>query len=219
MWTSCYTKRIEPSATGGFVTRGREAVDSQATPASRLGFFWLDAVLKWRGNANEKRSAMRRFLTNILSCAFILAFAPAAHAQSANDLVGPWKLVSNILDQDGKKSDQFGPSPNGVLFFESNGHYALVIAKAGLPKFPGSGRSSGTDEINRAVVEGSIGHFGTYKVEDGAIVFHVDHSTFPNWDGGTQKRPFKIEGEQLSFFVSSASAGGGSSVVTWTRLK
>lgn len=153
-------------------------------------------------------------------CALLYVFmSHAAQAQTAQDIVGTWKLVSNVLDQNGKKSDQFGPSPNGVLFFESNGRYALVITRAGLPKFPGSGRSSGTDEINRAVIEGSIGHFGTYKVEDHAIVFHVEHSTFPNWDGGTQKRPVKIEGDEMSFFVANASAGGGSSTVTWKHLK
>jgi hypothetical protein len=142
-----------------------------------------------------------------------------AFAQTAQDLVGSWKLVSNILDRDGKKSDQFGPSPNGVLFFEANGHYALVITRADLPKFPGDGRSSGTADDNKAVVNGSIGHFGTYSVEDGAIIFRVEHSTFPNWDGGVQKRPVTLKGEDMSFFVASASAGGGSSVVSWKRLR
>jgi hypothetical protein len=144
--------------------------------------------------------------------------ATSASAQSAKDLVGTWKLESNVLDQNGVKTDQFGPSPNGVLFFESNGRYALVITRADLPKFPGSGRSSGTPEDNKAVVNGSIGHFGTYAVEDNAIVFKVEHSTFPNWDGGVQKRPLTLKGDELSFFVATASAGGGTSVVTWKRL-
>ncbi|MBX9709640.1 MAG: lipocalin-like domain-containing protein [Xanthobacteraceae bacterium] len=141
-----------------------------------------------------------------------------AFAQTAKDLVGTWKLVSNVLDRDGQKSDQFGPSPNGVLFFESNGRYALVITRSDLKKFPGDGRSSGTPDNNKEVVNGSIGHFGTYTVEDNAIVFHVEHATFPNWDGGTQKRPLTLKGEDLSFFVATASAGGGTSVVSWKRL-
>jgi hypothetical protein len=161
---------------------------------------------------------MRMKFKLLIASVLLLGSATGSFAQTAKDLVGTWKLVSNVLDQNGTKSDQFGPSPNGVLFFESNGRYALVIARSDLAKFPGDGRSSGTPENNKAVVNGSIGHFGTYSVEDKAIVFHVEHSTFPNWDGGTQKRPVTLKGEEMSFFVATASAGGGTSVVTWKRL-
>jgi len=178
-----------------------------------------------RGASTEvaKIIGMKQMRLNVLKAALAavvcLVGATTANAQTtAKDLVGSWKLVSNILDRNGQKSDQFGPSPNGVLFFEPNGRYALVITRADLPKFPGDGRSSGTPENNKSVVLGSIGHFGTYSVEDNAIVFHVEHSTFPNWDGGTQKRPVTLKGEEMSFFVATASAGGGTSVVSWKRL-
>jgi len=72
---------------------------------------------------------------------------------------------------------------------------------------------------NKAIVQGSISHFGTYNVEGDKIVFHVEHATLPNWDGGMQARPYKISGEEMSFFVAAASAGGGSSVVSWKRQK
>ena len=90
----------------------------------------------------------------------------------------------------------------------------------GLPKFAGKGRMNGTPAEYKAVVQGSISHFGTYEVEGDKIVFHVAYATFPNWDGTTSKRPFKITGDQLQFFVPSASAGAGtSSVVTLKRQK
>jgi hypothetical protein len=143
----------------------------------------------------------------------------AAFAQTAKDLVGTWQLVSNVITQDGKKIDQFGPSPHGVLDFENNGRYVLSIVSDGLPKFAGNGRMTGTDAENRAIVQGSISHFGTYSVDGGKIVFHVEHATFPNWDGGTQARPFKLSGDAMSFFVAAASAGGGSSEVSWKRMK
>ena len=145
--------------------------------------------------------------------------AGAAVAQSAKDLVGTWQLVSNILDQGGTKIDQFGPNPHGVLVFGSDGRYVLSIVRDGLPKFAGNGRMTGTDAENKAIVQGSVSHFGSYAVDGGKIVFHVEHATFPNWDGGTQARPFKLSGDDMSFFVAAASAGGGSSAVTWKRVK
>jgi hypothetical protein len=146
--------------------------------------------------------------------------ADFALAQSARELlVGNWQLVSNIIDQGGKKINQFGPNPHGVLFFETSGRYTLVIVRDGLPIFASNGRANGTPDENKEVVQGSIAHFGTYSVSDNSIVFNVEHSTFPNWDGGVQRRPFTLKGDEMSFFVAAASLGGGSSQVTWKRLK
>jgi len=156
-----------------------------------------------------------------LASVVCLALSGTAFAQSAKDLVGTWQLVSNVVTTaDGKKSDQFGPNPHGIIYFESNGHYVLSIMRDGLPKFAGKGRMKGTPEEYKAIVQGSISHFGTYEVEGDKIVFHVAYATFPNWDGSTSKRPFKISGDELQFFVPSASAGAGSSsVVTLKRQK
>jgi hypothetical protein len=125
----------------------------------------------------------------LASAVFIvgLSFGCAASAQTAKDLVGTWRLVSNVITKDSKKTDQFGAAPHGVLFFTANGRYVLSIVRDGLPKFSGGGRMNGTPAENQAIVQGSISHFGTYSVDDGKIVFHVEHATFPNWDGGTQR--------------------------------
>jgi lipocalin-like protein len=162
---------------------------------------------------------MQRLALALLTTAYVAFHGGAAFAQTAKDLVGTWQLVSNVLTQDGKKIDQFGPDPHGVLYFASNGRYVLSIVRDGLPKFAGNGRMNGTDAENKAIVQGSISHFGTYSVDGDKIVFHVEHATFPNWDGGTQARPFKLSGDDMSFFVAAASAGGGSSEVVWKRMK
>ena len=38
-----------------------------------------------------------------------------AVAQTAKDLVGTWTLVSVMIEQDGKKTDLYGPNPQGQL--------------------------------------------------------------------------------------------------------
>ena len=162
---------------------------------------------------------MQKFALASVAAVCVALNAGAAFAQSAKDLVGTWQLMSNVIDQGGKKIDQFGPNPHGVLYFESNGRYVLSIVRDGLPKFASSGRMNGSADENKAIVQGSISHFGTYSVDGDKIVFHVEHATFPNWDGGTQARPFKLSGDDMSFFVAAASAGGGSSQVTWKRVK
>jgi hypothetical protein len=162
-------------------------------------------------------SMQKLALASVTAIAIGFGAAPA-WAQGAKDLVGTWQLVSNVLTVADKKTDQFGPKPHGILYFESNGHYVLSIMRDGLPKYAGKGREHATAEEAKATVAGSISHFGTYSVDGDKIVFNVEHATFPNWDGSTSKRPFKISGDEMSFFVPSASAGAGSSsVVSWKR--
>jgi len=59
----------------------------------------------------------------------------AAFSQSANDVVGTWTLVSSIVVQDGKETDQFGPDAKGMMSLDAGGRFMLTIIGAGLPKF------------------------------------------------------------------------------------
>ena len=73
----------------------------------------------------------------------------------------------------------------------------------------------------KAIVDGSIAHFCTYTSDDGgkAITFHIETSTFPNWDGTTQKRSLKVKGNTLTYTVTAPSAGGPPNDVVWKRVK
>ena len=66
----------------------------------------------------------------------ILASGPAISQQKSlkDQLVGAWSLLiaDNVLP-DGNKPI-FGPNPNGIVIFDSSGHYALEIARSNNPK-------------------------------------------------------------------------------------
>jgi hypothetical protein len=140
-------------------------------------------------------------------------------AQTAKDLVGSWKLVSAVNKAaDGVTGDAFGSSPAGMIIFAEDGHFALVSARADLPKFASDNRKLGTPEENKAVVEGSIGLFGTYAVADKTITFKVEGGTWPGWSGTEQK------GIDVSYMADDlkwtiASSTGGTTDVTLKRLK
>ena len=73
---------------------------------------------------------------------------------------------------------------------------------------------------NKAIVGGSIAHFGTYVVDeaDKSFTFRIDSATFPNWDKTDQKRSFIMTGDELKYTVPAGSAGGAGEV-TWKRAK
>ena len=167
----------------------------------------------------------RRTTLTAISASLLLAglAAPAgdAVAQGAKSLVGTWTIVSSdVVDASGKKTPTFGPNPRGSLIFTANGRYSINIARASLPKFASDNRAKGTAEENQAVIAGSIAHFGKYTVDekDKAFTFHVEASTYPNWDGTAQRRPFTVSGDELKYGVAASSAGGRGELV-WKRAK
>ena len=143
-----------------------------------------------------------------------------ALAQTAQDLVGTWTLVSAINEEGGGKTDTYGPHPKGILTLDAHGRYVLVLARADLPKVASNNRTTATPEENRAIVQGSIAHFGTFSVNaaDQTITFKIETSLFPKWDGTEQQRPFTVTGDELTYTVPSAS-GGGPATVVWNRAK
>jgi hypothetical protein len=98
-------------------------------------------------------------------------FREEAVAQTANDLVGAWTLVSITLEKDGEKTDFYGPNPQGRLMYDASGHFSVIISRSDLPRFASNNRGRGTAEENKAIVQGSL------------VTSHVESSTFPNWNG------------------------------------
>src|SRR6201993_5326464 len=84
-----------------------------------------------------------------------ISFAVPTFAQQANDLVGAWTLVSITLEKDGKKTDFYGPNPQGQLMYDANDVFPLS-EPVDLPKFASNNRESGTPEENKDIVQGSL---------------------------------------------------------------
>lgn len=170
---------------------------------------------------------MRRLNTCALATATLLFFGLAWPASDAvgqglkQKFIGTWTIVSaETTRSDGSKAPTFGANPKGILVFDGHGRYALQIVRAALPKFASNNRMEGTAEENKAIVQGMITHFGRYSVNeaDRTFTYHVETSSFPNWVGSEQRRPFTFTGDQLKYTAAAAS-GGGSAEVVWKRVK
>jgi len=135
-----------------------------------------------------------------------------AAAQSVKSVAGSYTVASVSV---------YGPNARGRMMLGADGRYSIVLARATLPKFASNSRIKGTADEYKAVVEGSIAYFGTYTVDDGgkAITFNIEVSTFPNFDGTSQKRPIKVAGDLLTYTVTTTSAPGPSADVVWKRIK
>ena len=158
--------------------------------------------------------------------AVVMAFAASdvcaqqKAANKAEQLMGHWTLVSVKNEQDGKITDSFGPNPKGLFIFDRSGRYVVLQFRADLPKFALNSRDKGTPEENKAVVLGSLAHFGTYTVneKEGSYTVRPEAATFPNWVGVEQKRFFSISGDELKI-VNPAGSRGGTTTLILKRAK
>jgi hypothetical protein len=131
-------------------------------------------------------------------------------------IAGAWVYVAvDTVRPDGSRTPMYGPNPQGLVIFDGHGHYALVNARSDLPKVASNNRMQATPDEYKAIAQGSIAHFGKYAINeaDKTITFEIQGSTFPNWDGAVQKRPFVLNGDELRWTTRAASGGGTGEVV------
>jgi len=134
---------------------------------------------------------------------------------------GSWVLISQYVEQDGKKIEAFGSNPRGSMILTPDGRFSIILMRASLPKFASNSRAKGTAEENQAVVQGSIAYFGSYTAgseQEQTVNLRIEGSTFPNWDGEDQKRVMTVVGDELRV-TNPTAAIGGTAYIVWKRAK
>ena len=150
------------------------------------------------------------------------AMPAPAHAQTlAQQVVGTWVPVSQYVDQDGKKLEPFGSNPKGIVIYDANGRFVLILQRSSLPKFASANRMAGTADENKAIVQGSIAYFGRYSIDESErkMKLHYEGSTYPNWDGEDQVRLVTISGGELQMISPVSAVGGGTVHLVLRREK
>lgn len=174
---------------------------------------------------NPDRSALQPILAAtafVALCGIGGAQAQQQSTATAQQLHGHWSLVTVVNEQDGKKTEPFGPNPKGLFIFDPSGRYSVQIYRGDLPKFAAKTRDAGTDEENKAVMRGSLTHFGTYTVNEKEASFTVKPiaSSYPNWAGGEQPaRKFMITGSELKIMNTATSLGAGTAYLILKRAE
>jgi hypothetical protein len=143
----------------------------------------------------------------LLASLFVSALSASAQTPS---IIGTWTLTAaDKILPNGPRVPDYGVSPHGLAIFTTDGHYIVEIYRADRHPFASGDRAKGTpEEYKEASLSMSV-HFGRYTVDPakGTITFHVDRASFPNLDETTQVRPYKLEGDELSWKVTARPDG------------
>lgn len=155
------------------------------------------------------------------------AAAPSDPARAAdsdytlrNQLVGTWVLADMHADTwDGDDRNPFGANPQGRMILDRTGHATVVIIGADRVQFRSGDRLTGSAEENQAAVQGSQAFYGTYSVgeSDHTLVFHIERSSFPNWDRSAQESTIKIDADELTQTKPGPHSSYG--VARWKRVR
>jgi hypothetical protein len=162
----------------------------------------------------------------LVFCAFSLAAVVVggqramAGKPDSPSLAGAWTLVAaDVLHPDGTQGRDYGASPHGLLLIDASGRYSLQIYKSERPRFAGGDKARGTPDEFQAAVLGSSSHFGRLEVDAAGkgLVFHIQGSSYPNWEGTEQVRRFELEGDELRYRVPPRP-NGDVPLSIWRRI-
>ena len=164
------------------------------------------------------RSRWVRLAVGAVVAGLLLAPGTAPAQSLKEQIVGTWRLVSQYNEEKWVKSHPFGEKPVGLFIFDRSGNVMQFLSKPELPRFAASNRLKGTDKEYREVMQGMLSGFGTYTVDGDTVTIKWVASSYPNRAGTTEKRVYKIVGDELNG-MNPTGASGGTSYTKFVRAK
>jgi hypothetical protein len=159
-------------------------------------------------------------LVSIVLLLLGLTHATAQEMRSISSIEGTWMLsFADVLHPDGTRGSDYSIKPKGMMHIDSAGRYAIFIFDGSRPLFGSADKKTGTEAEIRSAFMGTSSHYGTVTVDPAAhtLDFHIEGSTYPNWEGTTQQRHFEIDGDTLSYRVP-ARPNGDVPLTGWKRV-
>lgn len=136
-----------------------------------------------------------------------------------NPLPGTWKLKFHVVTTAGdERSTPYGENPTGYLIYSADGRMQVIGAAKGRMA-PGSSTASVDERV--ALYDSMFAYAGTYSVEAGKVIHHVDISWNEVWTGTDQTRFFEVNGNTLTLTTRIADPASGTEahyVVVWEKV-
>ena len=162
----------------------------------------------------------RKFAISIFLALVLSSAVGSANAASPSFLQGTWVLKQAYeIKPDGSFAYPYGQTPQGILIVDAHGRYVVEIFGENRAKFPANAAT--LDDYKQAMTTMSV-HTGQVEVDTagGLLIFHVGHNGYAERDGTTQKRPYQLKGDVLSYKIPASAEGKINIPVTvWERTK
>jgi hypothetical protein len=116
-------------------------------------------------------------------------------------IVGTYRVaLMEYYAEDGEVGRPYGDAPLGFAFYSAEGYTSTILSRADRPDFVGGDIMSGTDAEKLAAFATAGAFSGRWELVDDTILHHLECTTFPNWVGTTQVRPFEVDERSLTLY-------------------
>jgi hypothetical protein len=125
----------------------------------------------------------------------MVSWPTLAHADDAElrkEIVGTWKLVSVVYEDQATKERTpiYGDHPRGIQIATPEGRWLALMTGENRPV-------PKTDEDRAEALKTMIAYTGRYRVENGKVITKVEAAWNEAWVGGEQVREVRIEDDKL----------------------
>jgi hypothetical protein len=160
-------------------------------------------------------------LFSILALTAVHATAGENAMMMKSPLAGSWTLrtVDNIMP-DGSRVHLYGDMPQGLLIFGKDGRYSLQIMRGDKKPFASNDKAQATAMEYHDAYLASNTHFGHYMLDQSAsaITFHIEHASYPNWEGKDSVEKYTLKDDVLTYIVAMPTTGKGAvGEVVWVK--
>jgi hypothetical protein len=135
---------------------------------------------------------MRTLAIILLTMLSLPVLARADDAELRKEIVGTWKLVSVVYEDQATKERTpiYGDHPRGIQIATPEGRWLALMTGENRPV-------PKTDEDRAQALKTMIAYTGRYRVENGKVITKVEAAWNEAWVGGEQVREIKIEDDKL----------------------
>jgi hypothetical protein len=177
----------------------------------------------YHGHGDSIHLAIRLARLAVAAICVIALVGSASEALAGdNQLLGTWMLKSFIRQDSatGERRPALGEHPDGYLGYAPDGRmYAQFVA--GIRVVPAGDQPTDAERV--LLHKSMIAYAGTYTIDGGQIIHHIDLAWNNARLGSDQVRFFKVEGERLTLTTehnkSPIDGSEGFGVLEFERVK
>jgi Lipocalin-like domain len=146
-----------------------------------------------------------------------------AQTQETNDrkrLIGTWELVATVehmKDGSSRPYQEVGPKGKGYLIYTADGHMCAAGMNPDRPAQKNADKPTDSEKLR--AFEGYFSYCGRFQVDTTSqIIYHYPEVALdPNLVGTKQKRPYKFEGDVITFSDHDNTPGIESYAISWRK--
>jgi hypothetical protein len=156
----------------------------------------------------------------ILMSAYLLAQSTKSNDRAK--MIGTWELsstVEHMKDGSSRPYQEVGPKGKGYLMYTADGHMCAAGMNPDRPAHKDANKPTDAEKLR--AFDGYFSYCGRFEIDTtNHVIYHYPEVALdPSFVGSKQKRPYKFEGDVLTFSDKEETHGVESYAISWKKTR